>query len=442
MTNANSSNPTNHDPLHAAIEDAIRRLEPATIATLGEVDSDAAWEATHRRLTAQIEVSKVSGDVDNLIQGDLQIPAGGQYMIRLDSGSMGFSYQLGEKLVSEAIQRGSAGEAIAWIRRVFNAKKGHGKIISPVWGISTKEPIVFSNGVRLIPLADIQDGPQMKWLRNARSTDSVISSMLHFEEITSALVMDITVDCPVYLEQPGPQDEREKKRAARKQLDAFTEIEDAFNDVADALTIAGCPRVVIPVCRWFAYDDPDLECALGGGHRRSKLHELLPLRMPAHAHYEVSSAIDSVNGFLSLANGAKNTVRIALQRLKRSLGRHRLGDAAVELSIALEALLGDNQTSEMTHKVTVRAVRLLGGDIAQRKRNYAMFKKAYSIRSGLVHRGEEPDEDVTLGEERIKSSKLIEEVSIGCAELIRRVIRRGGMPNWTEFDYTEHLETP
>nr|WP_164704862.1 HEPN domain-containing protein [Cupriavidus necator] len=127
---------------------------------------------------------------------------------------------------------------------------------------------------------------------------------------------------------------------------------------------------------------------------------------------------------------------------EQTLSRHRLGDAAVELSVALEALLGDNQTSEMTHKVMVRAVRLLGGDVGQRKRNFAMFKKAYGIRSGLVHRGEEPKEEVKIGEEKMSAHSLIAVVSSGCADLICRIIASGNIPDWTEFDYTERPEIP
>ncbi|AQV95070.1 hypothetical protein BJN34_14410 [Cupriavidus necator] len=113
--------------------------------------------------------------------------------------------------------------------------------------------------------------------------------MLQNEELNSALVMDYTVADPVYrhsdTDAPQPFSQSD-----------FQKNEELFNDTAWVLTVVG-PRVVIPVCKWLSYDDPDLECAIGGAHRRSRIHEILPLRVPARSHKKRMLQSELLTGF-------------------------------------------------------------------------------------------------------------------------------------------------
>jgi hypothetical protein len=65
-------------------------------------------------------------------------------------------------------------------------------------------------------------------------------------------------------------------------------------------------------------------------------------------------------------------------------------------------LVGDKTNNEMTHKVKVRTVRMIGGNLEERRRNAAIVNKAYSVRSKMVHTGVvEADATETILGERV-----------------------------------------
>ena len=151
-----------------------------------------------------------------------------------------------------------------------------------------------------------------------------------------------------------------------------------------------------------------------------------------------------VQAYLALHGDTRSKVRVALQRLSQALRRDNVGDRAVELSIALEALFGDKHSkTEMTHKITVRAVRLMGGADEVRKKNAAIIKKAYDIRGDLVHTGH-----VNTAKTRdicgvsMSVSDIIDQAVLICVDLIKIIIRRGTIPDWSIFDITEHNNVP
>ncbi len=110
----------------------------------------------------------------------------------------------------------------------------------------------------------------------------------------------------------------------------------------------------------------------------------------------------------------------------------------MELAIALESMLLDDADGEMTHKLSVRAVRLLGGDISKRKNNLAVFKKMYGLRSKLVHQGEQrPQKNMNVNGVSLSSDELIAKACDLCTKLLRKIIRDGKLPNWQEFDISD-----
>ncbi|ODV42972.1 hypothetical protein AWV79_21715 [Cupriavidus sp. UYMMa02A] len=249
--------------------------------------------------------------------------------------------------------------------------------------------------------------------------------MLGIEGVHAALVLDREIEAAVasVAEEPEP--------AASA---AFAQLDRLFEDTSFALSLVG-PRVVIPVARWFAFEDLDMQAASGGG-RSSKLHEILPLRSRAPATFDRELAQQVVRDFLAfdIEGKPRKMIRVALARLKQALTRHNAGDAAVELSIAFEVLCGDEATTEMTHKVAVRAVRYLGGDAGQRRRNHALVKKVYGIRSKLIHRGEEPAGTHRIGDSVLSTEALLVEAASLCAALIRKLLAGRAIPDWTAFD--------
>jgi hypothetical protein len=97
--------------------------------------------------------------------------------------------------------------------------------------------------------------------------------------------------------------------------------------------------------------------------------------------------------------------------------------------------MGDDATTEMTHKVNVRTVRLLGGSPDIRKTNAAILKEMYNIRSSLVHKGHVDNRaSKEISGNKVSRAEIVARATAVCAGLIRTIVHRGSIPNWREFD--------
>ncbi|QYY33570.1 hypothetical protein K2O51_31565 (plasmid) [Cupriavidus pinatubonensis] len=420
------------DTLAQALGEAATRLNNATApvvhpSLLEAVESTDVLAGAH----AALALHGLARGLDELVQADGRFPAGHQVFIRTANGSTNFKWRLGEKLLLEAAKRGSSSAAIDWALQVLQTKSATGHTICPVWGISIDEPVDLHAGMKLVPLNQVPQSRQLRWLEYQQATggSGLITSTLAWQEIKAALILPREIKELISLE---PLSENEQQADSVE----FQRVEDLFNDATLALTMVG-PQPVIPVAKWFTFDDPELELAAGGGQRLTRLHEILPRQIPAHKVFDGALAKQVVGDFLAMdvKSKARKTIGLALARLQQAMTRHSLGDAAVELSIALEALCGDeSSTTEMTHKVTLRAVRFLGGDAAQRRHNFDLIKKMYGIRSKLVHRGAQPTGSYKVGAEDLTAATVMNRSIALCAELIRKLLAGRAIPDWTEIE--------
>ena len=243
---------------------------------------------------------------------------------------------------------------------------------------------------------------------------------------TSALVVQYRVE--PYLRNPDEPSQLDQN---------FIDLHTLVSEITLVLTLIG-PRVPLHVANWFNFDDPDLECAQLGRSRGTQIVEILPrMSFAAAPVLDAAEAQRTIAQFQGLQPLAKKKVITATSRLKHGLSRHHAGDQAVELSIALETLVGDAANAEMTHKVSVRAVRMLGGPPDVRARNLAILKRTYDVRSKVVHQGEQASGTVTVASEKMTVDALMTEAACLCAELIKVVIKRGSVPSWGHFDINE-----
>lgn len=226
--------------------------------------------------------------------------------------------------------------------------------------------------------------------------------------------------------------------------DEFLQTSELLENVTLALTVVG-PRIPISAAQWFTFDDPYLEQSSSSkmsSSRRGQLLEILPIGFADYPVLDSEEAPQIVQAYLALPINTRNKVHLALQRLNHAQRRHEVADRAVELSIALETLLGDNANTEMTHKIKVRSTRLIGGTNEVRRRNAAIINKTYKIRSDLVHKGQRVNADGTeaICEQQMSVSKIIDHAITLCADLTKIIIRRGSIPDWSCFDIAEQTK--
>jgi len=168
--------------------------------------------------------------------------------------------------------------------------------------------------------------------------------------------------------------------------------------------------------------------------------EIVPTRHVEYPILDPDDATALVRAYLQLPAALRLHIGVAIERINLAQRRGNVGDRAVELATALETLVGDNDKSEMTHKVKVRTVRLLGGSTDERLANAAMLSKAYSIRSSMVHTGRvDAQRTETVSGVRVPVSDIVDRALALCVKLATVIIRRGDIPDWRVFDISERL---
>ncbi|RKT58793.1 hypothetical protein DFR40_1821 [Azonexus fungiphilus] len=379
-------------------------------------------------IRASTVIHKMSSGLEDLITSDSRFLGRTVKIIRTLNGGFGFYPKfVGPKLLQRTIDTGSASGGISWLQKVLSTQVADGKFITALWNVPVGSEVQLTPDVRLIPFESLPHSRQKAAIENSQFQTGIISSPLIWEPPSSALVVPYQV--APFLRDP------EESHAVDGEFSGFHE---SVAEITMLLTLIG-PRVAIQVAHWFNFDDPDLELALLGQSRGSQIMEILPKLIgqdpPALNSQE---AIEIIRRFKTLTPSAKEKIKIATDRLKRALLRHQAADRAVEVSIALEILCGDNQTSEMTHKVKVRAVRLLGGDSGVRERNRTILTKTYDVRSKLVHQGSHDTKPISVLGVSMGVDAVISEACHLCAELIKTVIRRGAFPDWLHFDINDH----
>ena len=371
----------------------------------------------------------LTSDIQRRIIEDARFPGSAPRMVwTLDGGGSGFyPHFVGLPLLRRALRHSSPEEALDWLSQVLATTQATGKTIDALWGVSVDGEIQLTPSVKILRFEQTPECPQKQWITGNRFDLFSIGHILKLMPPSSALVMERCIKNPI----------RENKETGEGITEEINEAHKLLGDISLILTAIG-PRAVISAGRWSVFDDPNLQEALIGYSKMGGSPEILPSRPLDYPVLDSVEAKRLVPSYLALTGEAKNKVRVALQRLNQAQLRHGLGDQAVELATAFETLLGDGNT-EMTHKIRVRSARMIGGSGQQWKKNSDIVNSMYSLRSKMIHTG-----SVDIGgKERIAGELIsrsdVTSAAIGiCAAIIRIVIDRGTIPDWSIFDITEH----
>ena len=119
-------------------------------------------------------------------------------------------------------------------------------------------------------------------------------------------------------------------------------------------------------------------------------------------------------------------LRVALRRLGLAMRRHWSVDAAIDIGIALEALLGDDRPNDasITMTLRLRGSRLLGRNLEERLQISELLSSIYVVRSKAVHIGMLPEEVKGM-----KSNDVLARGANLLAQLARHLILNGE-PQW------------
>lgn len=433
LTKATTPTPK-RDALEEFLDGKLQDASAYRFAPMGLLDV-LKIDPQNCRSQAPFVLHDMSSGLEELITSDPRFLGRAVKILKTPNGASGFYPSfLGPKLLQRTFDTGSASAAIAWLQKVLSTQVTDGKFITALWNVPVVSEVQLTPDVCLVPFDSLPHSGQKTAIENSQFQTGIISNPLAWQPPSSALVVPYQVENFVCDQEESVRDNQ------------FLVLHESVADIALLLTLIG-PRVPIQVAHWFNFDDPDLEFALLGQSRGSQMMEILPkLTGQQPPILNDGEAIEIIRLFNALTISAKEKIKIATDRLRRALLRHQPADRAVEVSIALEILCGDTQTSEMTHKVKVRAVRLLGGNRGVRERNRTIVTKTYDVRSKLVHQGNYDTKPISVLGVSMEVDEVISEACHLCAELIKAIIRRGAFPDWLHFDVNEHesmlSETP
>lgn len=102
---------------------------------------------------------------------------------------------------------------------------------------------------------------------------------------------------------------------------------------------------------------------------------------------DIKNAIALLTNLYRLDERERNHIRLPLGKLHDFYSCNNISEAAVLLRTSLESIFLDNDSGELSHRLSIRAALLTGGSIDERLATYRMIKKAYEHGSAAVHRG-------------------------------------------------------
>ncbi|MHB1543892.1 MAG: hypothetical protein ACYCSY_11470 [Acidiferrobacter sp.] len=292
--------------------------------------------------------------------------------------------------------------AIAWMHGVFATTRADIRYVAEVHGLELRGRERLSNGVELVPLAELPDSPYARRLVAQypqflpsfhRPFSRPVGAMFEIKGVRASEAL------PNHPPQLGPRS------------DVLETTVRAFALVADASPVVGVG--------WIEFVDSDLALAEFGQVWSASFHEsnlTSPIKTPPVVD---ESALEWVERYITLPLDVKRTVDVALERLALARRRYHPGNKAIEGSICLEALLGDRGSQELTYRLRLRAALLLAKELKDRVEISNAVRDFYTLRSKTVH-GIAASRDST-----VTDSACAERGVAICADALRAIVKLG-----------------
>ena len=158
---------------------------------------------------------------------------------------------------------------------------------------------------------------------------------------------------------------------------------------------------------------------------------------------EIAAAKSLHDQFLHIDSDAQEVLPMALSRWRMAKKRENQQanktesqvDQMIDLGIAFESLyLGGRQRGGLSSTLRVRAAWFLGKNAGERESILREFNAIYRFRSDAVHTGRLDDPvKVGGGDKPIPLDEFIVRAQDRCAASIKKIIERGGFPNWDKL---------
>jgi hypothetical protein len=360
----------------------------------------------------------------NLLLEDEQIAS--QFssgMLNQLNESVGFEIgDLADWLLVRTLDYGSAEEPLRILETFQPLNSCKAYYVYLLHGPKITKKARLSGHLSLIPYADVPDSARKKEYESKRT--SLMNPADSFSQATAALIYDFTLEPVIKLSE----EELAKKPENLNNL---------IQDTVMLLSIVG-PSAISLSHHWLGYyeDFPLSHRPSVTGysqHEIACLHPFLQL-LWFFPQPDWDMAPELYEKFHSIKEDRlKDKLMLAISRIYQALRRSKTEDSAIEISVALEALLMDEERSELSYRLRTRAESFFSDNLIRRDYVAKLIKVFYSeIRSRVVHTGQ-LKETVRMGKQEIPAVILVRDVIITCVDISKKMIYSGKSINWSEY---------
>lgn len=317
-------------------------------------------------------------------------------------------------------------KTISTLTSFLAAKGTPGLEVLAISGIEVEQPIELSGGIRLIPFSALPTSHVKFTLAppalNSRELEQVgiLPPMFRYRrsgiEPTSALVRDTEI----YPKAQRPEDQY-----------AYPQMTDDLREACECLTLVfGCTP--LPNAHWMEVASW-VPCAgwLGSGWS-DPIHDVINPTTCKLSVEQGKEALAVHTSFMRLPRDVRKKLRVPIQRLNQARRRQQSADKAIDLGIAMEALLLGDQESrdQLALAFRLRGAWYLGTDKADRERLVSLFSAIYACRSGAVHTGALGAHIEVPRRGKAEAASFLKEADELCTRTIRKIIDAGTFPDW------------
>ena len=304
-----------------------------------------------------------------------------------------------------------------WLDSFLKRDKAVVYKVMPLWGLKPEMEIELRPDIKLIPFTKLRASHFKDRLE--RPYPSVNTPSFAWSPPTAAVLLETNIT-PLFYKSEDPK------------LPPFDSTTFPLLQELRRILSLVSPCAIMAGEQWSEFQEPDLaELGFASGGLMSSPTEIQPIQLRTYGPFDADRAVQMVQGYFALAGQTHDRLRLAVARFDQSMRRHEMGDAAVELAIALDALLGDGQ-GELVSKISLRSALLAGSTKLSRLEIRSIVTAIYDVRSRVVHTGKAPTNQKVRGREPLKIDDLIAQGTVIAANIIAAAIRRGDLPDWFE----------
>jgi len=295
-----------------------------------------------------------------------------------------------------------------------------------LWGLHPTEPINLTDEIDLVPLASLPSSQPKDELIGLNKYLHPIDLSLILRPRPKAALVHRFDHTPIF--NPRHTDKKQIEHISR---------EEVMRDIGLSLILLE-DRPIFPIAHWYEVNEdvPIIGGVRGWGGK--KLDWAFITQVDPKS-YDKDIFRMHVQSYLELEKPFRNKLRIPLERLNSAklwLATGETLNAAIELGIAIEALLTNDLESDapISYTVRIRGAFFLGGNSDDRKLVYKQLKLLYTLRSLAAHNGYLPERvKIPINNDEKVEKSTSEFLALGCEickRLISELMLAKRFPNW------------